>query len=113
MTKETHDTIVEIMNGIFNIPVRERSIVQRNAVVRYWRNRHRPLYSAWAKMGRYSVMKNPWQCVLISNISSTLNSRIQRGWGRANCVFDLVGNTQESVRKTCSVSWKDRGSINF
>ena len=39
MTKETHDTIVEIMNGIFNIPVRERSIVQRNAVVRYWRNR--------------------------------------------------------------------------
>ena len=40
MTKETHDTIVDIMNGIFNIPVRERSTVQRNAVLRYWRNRH-------------------------------------------------------------------------
>ena len=40
ITNETHDTIVDIMNGIFNIRVRERSTVQRNAVGRYWRNRY-------------------------------------------------------------------------
>lgn len=39
MSDETYDVILNALKGEFNIPVAERSRIQRAALVRLWRNR--------------------------------------------------------------------------
>ena len=38
MLKGTYDTIIKMIKGEFDVPVRERTLEQRNAIVRFWRN---------------------------------------------------------------------------
>ncbi len=40
MDDETYDVIVKVLRGEFHIPVKERTRVQRSALVRLWRNKH-------------------------------------------------------------------------
>lgn len=40
MDDETYDVIVKALRGEFHIPVKERTRVQRSALVRLWRNKH-------------------------------------------------------------------------
>lgn len=39
MDEETYDVILKLLKGEFNVPVASRTIVQRNAIIRFWRNR--------------------------------------------------------------------------
>ena len=38
MLKGTYDTIIKMIKGEFDVPVRQRTFEQRNAIVRFWRN---------------------------------------------------------------------------
>jgi len=41
LSDEAYETILLLVQGNFNVPVAERTREQRNAVVRYWRQRDR------------------------------------------------------------------------
>ena len=38
MSKGTYDTIIKMIKGEFDVPVGQRTLEQRNAIVRFWRN---------------------------------------------------------------------------
>lgn len=41
LSEEAYDTLLLLVQGRFKVPVAERTREQRNAVIRYWRNRDR------------------------------------------------------------------------
>ncbi|KAL9957913.1 hypothetical protein ACROYT_G034868 [Oculina patagonica] len=41
LDEETYNTFLELLNGEFNVPIRERSTKIKSALVRFWRNRER------------------------------------------------------------------------
>ena len=41
MDDETYDAILQAVRGDFHVPVKERTKIQRTALIRFWRNRHK------------------------------------------------------------------------
>ena len=57
MKKEMYDIILEVMLGTFNVPVKSRTAIQKNALIQYWRHKD-----------KFSLMEKPdGSLMLLSN----------------------------------------------
>jgi hypothetical protein len=56
MNQETYDTLLSLSLGTFKIPIKQRSRVQKNAVIQYWRNK--ACLSAKLVQGQYVLFFN-------------------------------------------------------
>lgn len=56
MNQETYETLLNLALGTFKIPIKERTRVQKNAVIQYWRNKNN--LSVKLVQGQYTLFFN-------------------------------------------------------